>query len=170
MQPKRITPILCLLAASSFGCASTATVPETYAFLPTQFNLPQERPNITVRIPDYLRQAGLVVQTGSNQLRTANHHLWAEPLEQGIARVIESELKGNGDRLGIDRLEISVIQFHGTIDGEVRLLAYWRAGDKQGQFSETTRQSEDGMGAMVNAQGELLEALARSVQLSLNPD
>ena len=41
-----------------------------------------------VQLPEYLDKRGLIIQIDSSQLQTANHHFWAEPLEEAISKVL----------------------------------------------------------------------------------
>ena len=45
-----------------------------------------------VNIPEYLNRSGLVYSEGGNQLTIAERHRWAEPLDQGINRVVAINL------------------------------------------------------------------------------
>jgi len=41
-----------------------------------------------VHLPAYLNNQGMSIAVGANQIRTANHHFWAEPLEEAISKVL----------------------------------------------------------------------------------
>ena len=46
-----------------------------------------------VEAPAYLRSRAIVVRTGANEVQLADFDRWAEPLEQGIARVVQETLR-----------------------------------------------------------------------------
>jgi uncharacterized lipoprotein YmbA len=45
-----------------------------------------------IAVPEYLNRSQLVVRTGTNELRLDELHQWAEPLADGIARVVAANL------------------------------------------------------------------------------
>jgi uncharacterized lipoprotein YmbA len=45
-----------------------------------------------VEVPAYLRSRAMVVRTGTNEIHFADFDRWAEPLDQGISRVIKETL------------------------------------------------------------------------------
>jgi uncharacterized lipoprotein YmbA len=47
-----------------------------------------------VRIPEYLNRTNLVYQRDGNRLEIADYERWAEPLDQGIVRVLGLNLAG----------------------------------------------------------------------------
>lgn len=74
-----------------------------------------------VEVPAYLRSRAMVVRTGTNEIHFADFDRWAEPLDQGISRVIKETLSSarNVDSVALNS--------HGddTLDYEVaiRVLA-----------------------------------------------
>ena len=46
----------------------------------------------TVEVPAYLRGSSMVVRTGTNEIHFAEFDRWAEPLDQGISRVVKESL------------------------------------------------------------------------------
>src|SRR5215470_6918138 len=54
-----------------------------------------------VTTPGYLRRTQIVSRTGDDQMDIAMFHRWAEPLEDGIARVLAEEI---GARVPTDRI------------------------------------------------------------------
>jgi uncharacterized lipoprotein YmbA len=78
---------------------------------PTQFyalTIPGTRSNLTlggevkrwnvalkaVEVPAYLRTKAMVVRAGTNEIHFADFNRWAEPLDQGIGRVVKEALSG----------------------------------------------------------------------------
>lgn len=47
----------------------------------------------TVELAAYLRQSGMVIQTGDNQLEVSKRRLWAESLEQSVPKVLFQALQ-----------------------------------------------------------------------------
>jgi uncharacterized lipoprotein YmbA len=79
-----------------------------------------------VQLPEYLQRRGIAMQIGANQIQTANHHLWAEPLEEAIAKVLVRDIAdlasgvtvnrdaGRWSDSGDCRLRIEFDSFHAT--------------------------------------------------------
>lgn len=56
---------------------------------------PTTRWNATVQfvsLPEYLRNRAMAVRTGPNAVRFAEYECWGEPLDRGIARVLEESI------------------------------------------------------------------------------
>lgn len=74
-----------------------------------------------VEVPAYLRSKAMVVRTGHNEIQFADFDRWAEPLEQGISRVMKETLSSVPNVAGV------TLNSHGedTLDYEVtvRILA-----------------------------------------------
>jgi uncharacterized lipoprotein YmbA len=74
-----------------------------------------------VEMPGYLQSKSMVVRSGTNEIHFADFDRWAEPLDQGISRVIKETLSG------APNVETVTLTSHGddTLDYEVavRLLA-----------------------------------------------
>lgn len=56
-----------------------------------------------VELPEYLDRRGIAMQIGSNRIQTANHHLWAEPLEEAIAKVLVRDISDLANGMTVDR-------------------------------------------------------------------
>lgn len=79
-----------------------------------------------VQLPEFLNRRGMAMQVGSNQVQTANHHFWAEPLEEAIAKVLVRDIANLAQGLAVDRdagrwtdtgdcrLRIEFDKFHAT--------------------------------------------------------
>lgn len=92
--------ILSVLAACS-GCASNTT-PVTYYLLaptvpaPETGNHRENRPTLViedVELSEYLRQSGLILQSGDNRLTVSRSHLWAEGLDQAVPKALLGQLQ-----------------------------------------------------------------------------
>ena len=131
----------------------------------------------SVRVAPYLDRAGLVVQVDAHQVREARYHLWAEPLDQGIRLVLAERVRS---RLGVElspgprgadtwryRIDVSVDELHGTLDGEARLIAHWVLRDTAdgtvvgtGRYQKAMPQEGDGYPGLVAVELALLDDLA----------
>ena len=60
-----------------------------------------------VQIPEYLKRNGLVYRIGDNRLQIATSERWAEPLEEGVQRVLSLNLAGL-----LDTGNLSYYPFH----------------------------------------------------------
>jgi uncharacterized lipoprotein YmbA len=136
-----------------------------------------------VSVAPYLSRAGVVVQVDDNRVREARYHLWAEPLRNGIAYYLEDRLS---DLLGRPlagseapqapryQIDIDVEEFHGTLDGEARLVARWSLIDTKTGIARVTQRLrrsttllDDGYPGLVKAQTALLDELAREMAAAL---
>jgi uncharacterized lipoprotein YmbA len=89
-----------------------------------------------VNIPDYLRRGGIVYSSGGNQLLISDQQRWAEPLDEGIERVVAINLARllHTDNLRLFpwqlndipdyTIEVVVLEL-GTQDAEAVLVADW---------------------------------------------
>ena len=86
---------------SCAGCATTAA-PVTYYLLAPSGPAAEvsgdgeNRPTLViedVELSEYLRRAGLVLQTGDNQLTVSRTHLWAEGLDQAVPKALLGQLQ-----------------------------------------------------------------------------
>ena len=92
----RAVPALLLI----FGVACASTPPQKTEYLlrheaPTSRELPPGSPRVGlrgVRVAAYLNQPGLVVETEDNEVRPAQSHLWAEPLDSGLTLFLRAAI------------------------------------------------------------------------------
>ena len=176
--------------------AACGSIPETHYYVLSSPNLIDLRSADESRgaevvgvgrisFPDYLKQHGLVMQTDDHQIRAANYHLWGEPLEQGIRRVLFRHLSEAMPDFRIEsrranetqfdyRLDIELESFHGTAHGLVVLHGRWtvyavedrrRLASESFSFDRTL--TDSGYQAMVEAQAGLLADLSRSLSTSV---
>jgi uncharacterized lipoprotein YmbA len=99
-----------------------------------------------VIMPGYLDRTQIVTRSGHDRVKLATFHRWAEPLENGIARILADEI---GARVPTDRVVmfpwpgivaraiqyqvvVAVDRFDGSLDGNVTLDARWRILGKNG--------------------------------------
>lgn len=136
-----------------------------------------------VSIPEYLDRPQIVTRTVGNELRLAEHHRWAESLEDNFARVLAENLSAllPGDYVvalpwpGAARLtyqvSVKVVQFDSSATGSVRLRADWSVleGNGSGKVlamrQSNIRLTADGNDyeALVAAQSRALAELSRQI-------
>jgi uncharacterized lipoprotein YmbA len=134
-----------------------------------------------ISIASYLDQPGLLLETSDGEIRPARHHLWAEPVYEGVHSFLVKEIsRARGEdilpaRLKRDALvvvEVRVEELHGTADGQAVLVGYWwlrRDGEVLAayQFSESKTLNDDGYQALVHAERALLVQLAEKIAASM---
>lgn len=133
-----------------------------------------------ITIAPYLDQPGLMLETGDGEIRPAKHHLWAEPMYDGVHSFLVKEIsRAKGEdvlpaRLARDAVvvEVRVEELHGTADGRAVLIGYWwlrRDNEVLAayQFSEYQTLSGDGYQALVQAERALLSQLAEKIAASM---
>jgi uncharacterized protein len=132
-----------------------------------------------VELPDFLEQRGIAIQTGSNQIRTANHHFWAEPLREAIAKVLARDIARATSGVTVDRdagrwtgpgdcrVRIEFDKFHATSDSHVVVSGrYWvLSGDAiaRQEFAVTRILSTDGYAHAVTALRAALGTVAEQI-------
>lgn len=81
-----------------------------------------------ITLPEYLKQRGLVYQTSDTNLHISTRHLWAEPVEEGLTKVLASALADNqislyrGDQYPNEEsmhITLHISDFISTYEGEV---------------------------------------------------
>ncbi len=136
-----------------------------------------------VSVASYLDRAGIVLQVNEHRVREARYHLWAEPLSDGIwyylrdgisselGRALNTEPDADAWRY---RVDVSVEEFHGSLNGEARLVARWTLRNvaegaviASERFARTRRQTADGYPGLVDTQIALLDELAQTIARAL---
>ena len=132
-----------------------------------------------VELPDYLDRRGLAMQIGSNQIQTANHHFWAEPLEEAISKVLVRDIASLANGVTVDRdagrwtdsgdcrLRIEFDKFHATDRSRVVSSGrYWVSSsdsEAKQEFAVTQSLSADGHANAVAALRRSLGTLATQI-------
>jgi uncharacterized lipoprotein YmbA len=132
-----------------------------------------------VQLPEYLQRRGIAMQIGANQIQTANHHLWAEPLEEAISKVLVRDIADLASGLTVDRdagrwsdsgdcrLRIEFDSFHATDRSRVvNSGRYWLSstdGEVRKEFDLTETLYGDGYAQAVTALRQSLRTLATHV-------
>ena len=137
-----------------------------------------------VTIAAYIDRAGIVVQTGSREIRTARYHEWGEPLDNGVRHYLRSELV---DRLGYEvasdvllrdawayRIDISIETLHGSLSEGAWINAGFAVSEVSGKKAmvagrviEHQRLTRDGYPGLVDAHARLLDQLAAAIETAL---
>ncbi len=136
-----------------------------------------------VLVAPYLDRTGIMVQVDEHRIREARFHLWAEPLDEGIWYYLHEQISSRLDSAlatgpSADswryRVDISVEEFHGTLDGASRLTVRWSLRDisdgaviETRSFTRERPQVGDGYTALVDTQTALLDELAETIARSL---
>jgi uncharacterized lipoprotein YmbA len=139
-----------------------------------------------VMLPDYLDQRGLVIQLGSNKLQTANHHFWAEPLRDGISKVLVQDIAAGNVALAVDRdlggrgplascyLDIEFDKFHATNNARVVSSGrFWIVSDDRRirqEFDLSGELHADGYAHAVDALRGLLGEIADQISVEIEAE
>jgi hypothetical protein len=135
-----------------------------------------------IRMPDYLDRPQIVTRVGPNQVRFAEYHRWAQPLEGSFASVLMENLSIllGTNRIArypwksttpIDcRIEIEVSRFDGRPGDRVFLQGRWTVFSQDRErvlVAKTSTLSEpvdgNGYAALVSAQSRAIAALGREI-------
>ena len=134
-----------------------------------------------IRLARFLRQPGLILQRGNNELITANYHRWAEPLDELISKLLLTNLNNKSEILyfessdgfindpGATRLKLYFDKFHATdhatviisgrygfVDADVRTLQFT-------EFLIEETQTHDGYLDTVEKLKKTLDKLASEI-------
>ncbi|HFB65148.1 MAG TPA: hypothetical protein ENJ60_06365 [Aeromonadales bacterium] len=139
-----------------------------------------------IRLARFLRQPGLVLQRGNNELITANYHRWAEPLDELISKLLLINLNNKSERFyfessdgfiresGAPRLKLYFDKFHATdhatvvISGRYGLVEPEAKTLQLTEFSIEEIQTHDGYLDTVEKLKKTLDKLADEILLTLN--
>ena len=177
---------VCLLLAACTGGGKKAAEP-TFYLLRSEARAPDglSKPPVDiginrVSVADYLGQQGIVVATNGGQVRPAHQHLWAESLDSSIRLFLQDAVSvelGYPVSADVGRrrswrylVDIRIDEWHGSLDGEARILATWVLLDvprdkilSRHRFEQTGALKADGYDALVAAQSRALMHLSRDI-------
>jgi uncharacterized lipoprotein YmbA len=164
------------LLAGCVGGGSPAPEPEFYLL------------RADVRLPDGPQTTAVAV--GIARVAIADYlgqgqHLWAEPLDSAIRLFLRDAISAElgypiyadtAKRLSWDyQLDIRIDEWHGSLAGDVKLLAAWTVIDMSNEtalsrhrFERSIGMTEDGYDALVEAHKSLLSELAVAIAASLD--
>lgn len=133
----------------------------------------------SVVLPDYLDQRGINMQIGSSRIQSANHHFWAEPLGEGIGKVLVQDIASVSRGLAVDRqigrekfhadcrLGIEFDKFHATDSATVVSSGrFWLSGNGERvrqEFDLTSPLRADGYGHAVDTLRDTLRSVAEMI-------
>ncbi len=139
-----------------------------------------------VHLPAYLNNRGLGIAVGANQIRTANHHFWAEPLDEAISKVLVLDISrlldnvvverdtGRWTAAGDCRLRLEFDRFHATDESSVVSSGrYWVASSEASigrEFHIANSLSADGYGHAVETLRQSLGTLAAKIAATVESD
>lgn len=134
-------------------------------------------------MPGYLDRSQVVIRTGADKIEISTFHRWAEPLEDGISRVLADEIaarvptervvtfpwRGVVARAIQYQVVVAVLRFDGRQGGDVTLDARWRIlasnGSELAVRRSTVIQGVEGSGyePMIAAMDRALGILSREI-------
>jgi len=134
-----------------------------------------------VAIPAYLNRSSIVVRAGGDEVRLSGEHHWAEPLRDGVSRVLAENLSAMIPTNAVAifpwrtpwtveyRLTVEILRFDGPLGGPAVLNARWRLLDGSGKelvrrvvnLSEAA--TEPTHPGLVAAQSRLLASVSRDI-------
>jgi uncharacterized lipoprotein YmbA len=135
-----------------------------------------------VTVAPYLAQPGIVVETAAGQVHAARGHLWAEPLGAGVRSLLRAELSSAiGQQVNADQttrvhwafaVDVSIDRLHGTMEGTAVIDAAFRITPQAGtpsesRFSQSVQIPQEGYDGMIEAEADLVAALAREIAARL---
>jgi uncharacterized lipoprotein YmbA len=140
-----------------------------------------------ISIPTYLDRRQIVIRTGTDQLELSAFHRWAEPLEDGMARILAEEIaarvptervvtfpwRGVAARAIQYQVVVTVVRFDGLQGGDVTLDTRWRILDPDGKEQafrrSTVIETVKGQGhePIVAAMTRAVVSLSREIALEI---
>ncbi|MFZ0612807.1 MAG: PqiC family protein [Desulfobacterales bacterium] len=128
-----------------------------------------------VRIPQYLDRPHIVIRAEENRVRISTFSYWAEPLQDGLTRVLVDNLSillkpYRVETLpwarpadGAYRLEVSVIRFDGDVGKNATLRVRWSLIAEKDQRELLSKESIITEPVTGPEMADLLSALSRAV-------
>ena len=135
-----------------------------------------------VSMPDYLDRPQIVTRVSENELKLDEFSRWAEPLKDSFTRALVQNLstilntakvikttQSTGSLMSL-QVAVEVVQFDGTLGGDVVLIAKWGLFDADGKklllgkgssFKEPT--GAPTYEALVAAESKAVAALSREI-------
>ncbi|MDQ8201765.1 PqiC family protein [Pelagicoccus sp. SDUM812003] len=171
---------LAVFAGASLGCRSAKPQLETssYVLLYDGKALWEGSLEVgSIEMPAYLDRSGIVLQLDGLRMHAGRYHLWGEPLEAGMRRVLGKLLDAKGGLArdaGVVRLQVE--RFHGTQEGSVAFEGSWKVDPIGGELGDWRRFSiesslqADGYPALVAAHVSCLKKLCDQIVTELGPD
>ena len=143
------SPLVALLVLTVTGCLSLKPTPDPTQFYVLSSVANQSDPKLPadseiriciagVSAPAYLDVPWIVTRNGDNQVHRASFHQWAEPVADGLSRVLVENLGTildtsdilvlSRERAGESRffVKLSIAKFDLSTSGEATVKASWR--------------------------------------------
>ena len=183
--------VVVFLATLGAGCSLRDAPPRTYvlsaAGVPATTG-PHAGPVVgvgPVALPAYLDRRSIVIHEADGEVRLASRHLWAEPLKDGVTRVVAQNLTvmvptdaalvypWRSPRVVTYRVTLEIFRFDGTLGGPVVLNGRWRLLDKDGNelVLRTVALDEQPVdstyAALVASHSRLLAAVSRDIATAI---
>lgn len=181
---KRTKPVLILFLAYVAGCSSTPPEDRYYSLVLDAADDGVAKVNGDARmrvslsridIPEFLESRAMALQTGGNEIQVAQHHFWAERLDEAIAKVLVRDITEAAKSVDIARgnqnsyceLRVEFDRFHAT--GNARVLVsgrYWLSseeGSERGEFDLSQGLTSSGYASAVSTLRNSLVILAREI-------
>jgi uncharacterized lipoprotein YmbA len=173
--------LVCLAA-----CGGRSLQPKYYLLgeeQPAVSPLPGNRPAVVLRqvsLPPYLDRDSLVLRSGGAvQIVVSEYHLWAEPLNKAVTRLLEETMRPLLQEKGLNllwadaadaalRADVALLRLDGAPGNSAEVGARWRIVDgeeallAQGMFTRET-DAGDSYESMVRALGRLLADFGREL-------
>lgn len=191
MRTRLVPPVIIVLLGALTGCSLRGELPRTYilsaASAPTALG-DRKGPAVgvgPVTLAAYLDRPSIVVREGGNQVRPSRAHEWAEPLKDGVARVIAENLAimlptdavvlfpWRTPQTVAYRVTVEILRFDGSLGGPVGLNGHWQLLDGAGKQLEQKAVvlaepvAEPTYVAVVAAQNRLLAAVSRDIATAI---
>jgi len=180
---------------SLVACAAKSVEEHYYSLVlaADQANVPAKDDNTEahlivgpVQLPAYLNNQGMSIAVGANQIRTANHHFWAEPLKEAISKVLVLDISRLLDNVVVERdagrwtdegycrLRLEFDRFHATDESSVISSGrYWVSSAEASvsrEFHMTRSLAADGYGHAVETLRQSLGTLAAKIAATVESD
>jgi len=173
-----------VIVASLAGCASAPPASYLLSAPPAAASGAHQGPVVAVgpiALPAYLDQSGVVVRRPGDEIVISTNHRWAEPLGDGVARVVAENLAVMVPTDAVTvfpwkaswtpqfRVTVDIVHLDGPLGGPAVLAARWRLLDERGKvlalhaLSLQEPVAAPTHAALVAAQGRLLTALSRDI-------
>jgi len=139
-----------------------------------------------IKLPEYVNRPQIVTHTTPNELLLSYFDLWAEPLADGIPRILAENVSRllctkeivlfpwKPSRIPDYRVEMEVLHMDGTLNKTASLEAWWcisHGTNKKARVTGRSSYSESvagqDYGALVQAYSRILAALSRDIAETL---
>jgi uncharacterized lipoprotein YmbA len=183
--------VVVFLATLGAACSLRDAPPKTYILSAAggpAATGPHEGPVVgvgPVALPTYLDRRSIVMHEADGEVRLSSSHQWAEPLKDGVTRVIAENLAvmiptgaalvypWRSPRAVTYRVTLEIFRFDGTLGGPVVLNGRWRLLDKDGNelaFRTVTldeRPVDSTYAALVASHSRLLATVSRDIATAI---